>query len=57
MGIRIPDVPGIHVTVGMDKPLACLNVVLHLNVDKGQVLRSGILDTYKSTATYILYQK
>ena len=31
-----------HVTVGTDKPLACLNVVRRLSVDKGQVLRSDI---------------
>ena len=35
----------IYVTVGLDKPLARLKVVRRLSVDKGQVLRSGILDT------------
>ena len=35
----------INVTVGTDKPLAGLIVVRRLSVDKGQVLRSGILDT------------
>ena len=36
---------GIHVTVKIDKPLVRLKVVCRLSVDKGQVLRSGILDT------------
>ena len=31
--------------VGRDKPLGRLKVVHRLSVDKGQVLRSGILDT------------
>ena len=31
--------------VGMDKPLVRLKVVRRLSVDKGQILRSGILDT------------
>ena len=31
--------------VGTDKPLARLIVVRRLSVDKGQVLRSGMLDT------------
>ena len=35
----------ICVTVGSDKPLARLIVVRRLDVDKVQVLRSGILDT------------
>ena len=35
----------IYVMVGTDKLLARLNVVCRLSVDKGQVLRSGILDT------------
>ena len=30
---------------GRDKPLALLIVVRRLSVDKGQVLRSGMLDT------------
>ena len=34
-----------YVTVGTEKPLAHLNVVRRLSVDKGQVLWSGILDT------------
>ena len=34
-----------YVTVGRDKPLARLIVVRCLSVDKGQVLRSGILGT------------
>ena len=34
-----------NVTVGQDKPLARLNVVCRLSVDKGQVLWAGILDT------------
>ena len=39
------SVRSINVTVGMDKPLAGLIVVRRLDVDKGPVLRSGILDT------------
>ena len=35
----------IDVMVGTDKPLAGLIVVCRLGVDKGQVLRFGILDT------------
>ena len=35
----------IYVKVGTDKPLARLYVVRRLSVDKGQLLRSGILDT------------
>ena len=35
----------IDVTVGMDKPLARLIVVRRLDVDKDQVLRSGIFGT------------
>ena len=42
----------IHVTVGMDKPLARLIVVRRLDVDKDQVLRSGILDTPLSLVYY-----
>ena len=34
-----------NVTVVMDKPLARLIVVCRLDVDKDQVLWSGILDT------------
>ena len=41
----------IHVTDGRDKPLVRLQVVRRLNVDKGQVLRSGILDTCYSIVT------
>ena len=32
-----------NVTVGQDKPLARLNVVCRLSVDKGQVLWSGVI--------------
>ena len=35
----------IYITVWSDKPLARLIVVRRLGVDKGQVLRSGMLDT------------
>ena len=44
----------IYVTVGMDKPLARLIVVLRLSVDKGKVLRSGILDTPFSLCVLLL---
>ena len=44
----------IHVTVDVAKPLACLIVLLRLDVDKGQVLWSGILDTPSSLRVLLL---
>ena len=44
----------IYVTVGMDKPLARLIVVHHLDVDKDRVLWSGVLDTPLSLRVLLL---
>ena len=44
----------IHVTVGTDKPLVRPIVVRRLSVDKGQVMRSGVLDTSFSLRVLLL---
>ena len=51
---EVPFKGGIYVTVGRDKPLAHLNVVHRLSVDKGQVLRFGIIISYKLTMCALL---